>query len=328
MSRAAVATAFLLLALLASSPAASATTVRLDDDARIVLDRGLAKSLRQSDVEVKALEPGALKLAGDGKRVVLRKLQFDGAAGSIGASVAGKRIVLARLANAKSEPAGFDTRVRARRLPLTRAGAGALNRVLGLPEVLKAGRSLGSLSALAKAAAVPVSFGTIAIGGPDTVFSKLESLRVQMGIWGATQRWSAPGENFFLFSIAPTTVAPDASAGVLEGADNDGVTMQIHEQPPREMLLRDPRIDLSTRELSATLSPISTESPVTMPIATLDYGAATFQIRPKVGAFELMHIRAISSQAIADQLNQRFATPGLFQPGETLARITVNLHAG
>jgi len=104
--------------------------------------------------------------------------------------------------------------------------------------------------------------------------------------------------------------------------------MQIHEAPPREMLLRGPRIDLATRELSATLSPISQANPVTATIATLDYSAAQFQIRPKVGAVELMGIRAISNQFIADQLNERFATPGLFQAGETLARITVNLHAG
>jgi hypothetical protein len=66
---------------------------------------------------------------------------------------------------------------------------------------------------------------------------------------------------------------------------------------------------------------------VTGTIATLDYSAAKFQIRPKVGVFELMGVRAIANQFIADQLNQRFATPGLFQAGETLARVTVTLSA-
>ena len=103
--------------------------------------------------------------------------------------------------------------------------------------------------------------------------------------------------------------------------------MQIFAPPPREMLLRHPRIDLASRELSATLSALSTESPVTETIATLDYSAAKFQIRPRVGAFELMGIRAVANQFIADQLNERFATPGLFQAGETLARMTVTLHA-
>lgn len=120
---------------------------------------------------------------------------------------------------------------------------------------------------------------------------------------------------------------PDASTGILEGSENDGVTMQIFSSPPREMLLRQPSIDLATRELSATLSPLSMQSPVRETIATLDYSAAKFQIRPKVGAFELMGIRAVSNQFIADQLNARFSTPGQFQAGETLARVTVTLHA-
>jgi hypothetical protein len=105
------------------------------------------------------------------------------------------------------------------------------------------------------------------------------------------------------------------------------VTMEIFAPPPREMLLRHPRIDLASRELSATLSPLSMEAPVTETIATLDYGAARFQVRPRAGAFELIGIRAIANQFIADQLNERFATPGLFQAGETFARMTVTLQA-
>ena len=40
-----------------------------------------------------------------------------------------------------------------------------------------------------------------------------------------------------------------------------------------------------------------------------------------------MGVRALSNQFVADQLNERFATPGTFQAGETLARMTVTLHA-
>lgn len=145
-----------------------------------------------------------------------------------------------------------------------------------------------------------------------------------MGRLGTVER---AGRNYFLFEVAPTTVARDASTGILDTEENSGISMQIHESPPREMLLRHPRIDLTTRELSATLTPLSKENPETATIATLDYTTATFQIRPKANAFELMGIRAISTQFIADQLNARFATPGLFQPGETLVRMTLTLHA-
>ncbi|HKT83800.1 MAG TPA: hypothetical protein VJQ84_08190 [Solirubrobacterales bacterium] len=320
------------------------------------LARGLDKALRREGIVIKSLGPakvhgrkldlpvtsgvldpdagngalahaGGLKLVAGTRSVALRDLRLDAAGKKVSAILAGRRLQLAALGGVELESEGFDLRLEARRLPLTRAAAAVIDTALGLPNLLRAGRSLGSIDSLAEPSSVQIGYGQIALGGPDTAFSKLESLGVQMGIWGATQRWNAPGENYFLFAIAPTTVAPDASTGVLDGSPNDGVTMQIFAQPPREMLLRDPRIDLATRELAATLSPLSTESPTTETIATLDYSAAKFQFRPKVGAFELMGIRAIANQFIADQLNQRFQTPGLFQAGETLARVTVNLSA-
>jgi hypothetical protein len=350
-----IATTALLLVALTCAPAAWGDSVPLNGGkSRVVLDGGLGKTLRQEGVAIKPLGPVKLKgrqltlpvasgtfdpeargaafahLGGFGffsgrKTVAVRQLTLDASAKSLSASVAGKRMRIATLGGAKLERDGFDAHLVAKRLPLTRAAATALNRILGLPNVFRAGLSLGSVDGRAAQTEVEIASGTIAIGGPDTVFSKLESLKVQMGIWGATAR--AGAENYFLFGVAPTRLAPDASAGILEGGENDGVTMQIHAPPPRELLLRHPRIDLASGELSATLSPISQENPVTGAIATLDYSAATLQVRPKVGVFELMSIPAVANQFIADQLNARFATPGMFHAGETLARVTVTLDA-
>jgi hypothetical protein len=349
-----IATAGLLMTL-ASAPAAwGLTQPRTAGQTQLELNRGLDRALRQEGVTVEALGPaklkgrkltlpmsgtfnegsaafvqsGGLRLVSEGKAVALRRFKFDAFSKDLTASVGGKRMRLAHLGGSELERVGFDTRLKVRRLALTRAGAAALNRVLGLPKVLRPGRSVGSVNALGEPSSVQIAFGTISMGGPETAFSKLESLEVRMGIWGASERWAAPGETYFLFPIEPTTVAPDASTGILAGEPNDGVSMEIHAPPPRNMLLRGPHINLDTKELSATVSALSAADPVTAPIATLDYTAATFQVRPKVGMFELMGIRAVANQFIADQLNQRFATPGLFQAGETLARITVTLHAG
>jgi hypothetical protein len=356
-----VASATLALAMLALAltyaPAARAASVPLGGgETRVALAPGFDKALRQEGVAVKALDPVALKgrkltlpvasgsydpaaevavflygggfsFAGGGKAVALRKLRLDASAGSLSATVGGKRMRLAEIGGAQLEREGFDARLKAKRLLLTATAAAALNRVFGLPRVFRAGRSLGSVDGLGEPSEVDVSFGQISIGGPETAFSRLQSLKVEMGIWGGTQRWGAGAENYFVFEVAPARVAGDASAGIVEGLERDGVTMQIFEQPPREMLLRRPRIDLATRELSATISPLSQEGALTGTIATLDYSGAQVQARPKVGAFELMGIRAISNQFIADQLNARFATPGLFQAGETLARMTVVLSA-
>jgi len=345
-----------LVTILAFSPAARAAGIPLaGGETQLQLNGALEKTLRKAGVTVKPLGPaklkghkltlpvksgdfdpgagkgsfaqsGGLKLVAGGRSVALRQLRLDAGAKTLSATVAGKRIALARLAGAKLEHDGFDARLRAKRLPLSGAAAATLNRALGLPGLLRTGGSLGSVNALGEASEVEIQFGSISIGGPDTAFSKLESLKVQMGIWGGSERWSAPGENYFVFQVRPTLLPPDASSGILEGAENDGISMQIHEGPPREMLLRHPRIDLASLELSATLSPLSQESPLTATIATLDYSAAKLQIRPKVGAFELMGIQAISNQFMADQLNQRFATPGFFQAGEVLARVTITLH--
>jgi hypothetical protein len=243
------------------------------------------------------------------------------------ARIAGDHRILAKHGPLKSSPAGFGTRIRVGALKLTAGTAAALNRKLGLDGAFRPGQRLGSLTIVAIPETVPVEFGSIAIGGPESTFSKLESIKAEIGIWGASQQWAAPGERYFLFDVAPTAVAPDASSGILEGGANDGVTMEIHAGPPRNMLLRGPRIDLASGVLSATVSALSQEGPIRGPIATLDYSTARFQIRPKAGAFELMGIRAVANQFIAEQLNSRFQTPGYFQAGETFARVTATLHA-
>jgi len=353
MMRSALAAAMALFAaVLILAPAATAAGVPLGaGEAELTFSAGLGKALRQEKIAFKPLRPATLKgrrltapvgsgsfdpaagqatfscrggfrLVAGKKAVAVKALKLDTSSGSLSATVAGRRMRLARLAGAQFEREGFNAHLVVKRLRLTAAAAAALSRAFDLPRVFRAGISLGSLEGLAEPSEVEVS-GQLAIGGPDTVFSRLRSLKVEMGLWGATEGWSTGAEQFFLFPLGPTRVAADASAGVLEGGENDGVTMQIFESPPREMLLRHPRIDLATRELSATLSPLSTEGAVTGTIATLDFSGAHIQFRSKVGSLELIGIRAISSQFIADQLNARFDTPGTFQAGETLARISV-----
>jgi len=347
----------LALLLVAALPAtADARVVISSGKARLTLDRGLIRELRRAGVDVTGIGAGTAAgrlitlpvlagatdgAAGRGALTVGGGFSFESGAraarigdvllntgrGQSTAWIAGTRRILAKHGSLRASPAGFGTRIRIADLRLTGGTAAALNRKLGLPGVFRRGRRLGSLTIVAIPAEVQIAFGSIAIGGLETTFSKLQSLGVQMGIWGASERWSTGAETYFLFQIRPTAVTPDASAGILEGGPDDGVSMEIHAPPPRNMLLRGPRIDLAARELSATVSGLSAAYPVTATIATLDYGAATFQIRPKVGAFELMGIRALATQFIADQLNERFDTPGMFQAGETLARITVTLHA-
>jgi hypothetical protein len=344
----------LMVALLCAPATPGAARTVAGGEALMTLGGGFGGALRQADAKVKAVRPaklagrrltapvasggydvdaglGTFELSGglkllDGRRALaLRKIRLDGR--RVSALVAGKRVPLARLGGAELTKEGFGARLKAPRLPLTRAGAAALNRVLGLSEALRAGNSLGSVNVLVEPASVDIAFGTIAIGGPETTFSKLASIGVDTGLWGGNEAWGEGAERYVLFPMEPTTVTPDARTGVLAGAANDGIAFQSYSSPPRDMLLRGPRIDLATGELSATVSGLTGENLLTGTIAMLDYSAATFQVRPKVGAFELMGIRAVASQLIADQLNSRFGGPGTFQAGETFARVTGTLSA-
>jgi hypothetical protein len=325
-------------------------------EARLTLDRGLTRELRREGVKVAgiggatargrritlpivagatngAAGRGALTAGGgfsfeSGARAArVGDILFNTGRGRSTARIAGTHRILATHGSLSAGRAGFGTQIRVSDLSLTNGTAAALNRKLGLSGVFRSGQRLGSLTIAAIPESVPIESGDIAIGGPETTFAKLESLGVWMGTWDGSEKWAAAGETYFLFPIEPTMVAPDASAGTLVSEPGDGVSMETQEGPPHNMLLRDPRIDLAGGDLSATVSALSAADPTTAKIATLDYSAAKFQIRPRVGGFELMDIRAVASQFIVDQLNQRFATPGLFQVGETLARISVRLHA-
>lgn len=346
----------LLAALLCAPAASGATRTVTGGDALVTLSASFDGTLRQADARVKAVKPaklagrkltapvssgsfdlatghGTFELSGglkllDGRRtLVLRRIRLDAAGKRLSAIVAGKRVQLARLAGAELTEEGFGARLKAPRLPLTRAGAAALDRVLALPEALRAGRSIGSVNVVVEPSSVDIAFGTIAIGGPDSTFTKLASIGVDTGLWGGNEAWGEGAERYVLFPVEPTTVAPDARTGVLGGAANDGITFQSYSSPPRDMLLRGPRIDLATGELSATVSGLAGDNLLAGTVATLDYSGATFQVRPKARMFELMGIRAVATQFIADQLNSRFGAPGTFQAGETFARVSVTLYA-
>lgn len=355
-----------LLFLAALPTSAGARVVISDGEARLALDPGLTRDLHREGIAAVGIEPGAangrvielpvvagatnggpgrgaltvaggFSFRGGGRVARFAELLLNTGKGQSTAKIAGKRRILARHGALKSSPDGFGARIRIRNLKLTGGTADALNRKLGLKGVFRPGRRLGSLVVVAIPATVPIAFGSFAIGGRETTFSKLESLKAQIGLWGGSEGWGREiGDPFYVFQVAPTELPPDASAGRLEAKPDDGITVQVWEEssPLRgNMLLQGPRIDLAARELSAHVGPLPAEGgPIPMeifnplPIATLDYSAATFQVRPRVGAFELMGIRAVANQFLADQLNARFAT-NVFQAGETFARMTVTLHA-
>jgi hypothetical protein len=342
---------------LVDAAVAPAASVPLGGGAtKLTLASGFYKGLRQKEIGLRALGSATLKgrrltlavssgafdseagkatfgheggvgLGGAGKRVAIKGLRLDPSSKSLSAVVAGRRIRLATLVGPELEREGFDARLEVRVLRLTGAAASSLNRAFG-QRALRAGATVGSLETLAEPSEIEPRYGTIAIGGADTTLTKLQAHGVEIGLWGDSEVAGEGVDRTFLFPTGPTRIATDASAGFLESENNGGLTMQSFEGARHEMLLRTPRVDLATGELSATISSLSTEGAVTGTIGTLDFGDATVRSRLRIGAIEMSGIRVIPSQFIFEQLDERLSMPGAFQIGETLARMSINLRAG
>lgn len=364
-ARAMIAGALALAALVMCAPAAWGQPIAVKGgEARLTIDGGLRKALRQDGVAIKPLaatklkgsrltlavkrgsfEPdasagsfalaGGLKLVAGGRSVALRQLELDSTSRIVSAKLAGKRVALAQLGDSDLEREGFRVLLAAKRLPLTRTAALLLNRMLAVPVLLRAGRSLGSVDALGEGTEFDLSNSRIMIASASgTSMAKLEANKVGMGLSGGTEAWGNPLEepqrgHVFLFEVQPSRIATDASSGVVESAESDGFIMQTpFRSPPGDLLFRHPRIDLATGDLSATFSSLSREELVTATIATLDLGAGKLQIRPRLGAIELTGIPAVSNQFLADQLNERLRSTGLLAAGETFARLTLELRSG
>lgn len=268
---------------------------------------------------------GGFKLRGQRRAVVVRKLILDIPAKQLRGKIGGRKLTLASLPKINGAPDGFGAKIAVHSLKLTRSAAFALNRALGLADVFTGGRSLGSISSFMQLETVAIASGTIALGGEASIFSKLESQGVGLGLWGTAERFGERGLHppVFLFEVASSALAPDGSTGLING--ESGLTLQKPE-PNRDLLLLTPTVDLGSGTLSAGLARLSGADLASGTIATLDTSAATTRIR-WASRMELTDVKAIASQFLADRLNATFAPPAPFTAGETLGELNLLLYA-
>lgn len=318
------------------------------------LSAGLYKELRKSGVRLVKLSPGraqgrtatmpvgegtldapeasavvvhggGFKLRGRRRDVVVRKLTLDIPARRLRGQIGRRKMTIASLPKIDGVPNGFGAKIAVHSLRLMRGAALALNRALGLVDVFAGGRSLGRISSFMQLEAVTIASGTIGLGGEASIFAKLESLGVGLGLWGTSERFGERGIHppVFLFQVASGALAPDGSTGLING--ESGLTMQKAE-PIRDLLLLTPTVDLGSGTLSAGLARLSGADLASGTIATLDTSAATTRIRFG-SSMELTHVKAIATQFLADRLNATFASPSPFTAGEELGRLSLSLDA-
>jgi len=267
---------------------------------------------------------GGFKLRGQRRDVVVRKLILDIPAKQLRGQIGGRKLMIASLPKINGAPDGFGTKITVHSLRLTRGAALALNQALGLADVFAGGRSLGSISSFVQPEAVTIASGTIALGGEASIFAKLESLGIGLGLWGTSERFGERGVHppVFLFEVASGTLGPDGSTGLIHG--ESGLTLQ-RPQPYQDLLLLTPTVDLGSGTLSAGLAALSGANLASGTIATLDTSAATTRIR-WASRLELTDVKAIASQFLADRLNATFAPPTPFTAGETLGELNLVLY--
>jgi hypothetical protein len=332
--------AVLMSALLWTPVAGAAAEPVGEGQTTLKLSAGLYKSLRRSGVRLVKLQPGrargrtvtmpasngtldapaasaviahrgGFKLRGRRRHVVVRGLTLDVPAKKLRGRIGRRTLTIASLSKIGGAPDGFGAKIAVRSLKLTRRAARAFN------------RALGHLSSFAQPETVRIAGGTIALGGEASVFAKLESLGVDIGLWGTSSRFGESGPPVFLFEVASGTLGPDASTGLISG--ESGLTLQ-RPQLDQQLLLLTPTVDLGSGLLSAGLAALSGADPANGTIATLDMSVSRIRIKD-ARRMELTNVRMLASQFLVDRLNATFAPPAPFTTGEAIGNLTLVLYA-
>jgi len=345
-------TAILILALL---PAAVAQAEGIDGgNVHLKLGKGLAKTLAREGVRLTGLKPatagkagatlpissglleqkfgsgylfleGGFKFQAGRRSVKLNRFVLNTAKHTLNANVNGIATTLSKLPPQQATREGFSLDLALKSLQLTAKAAKRLDRKLGLDGVIKAGRSLGSATAVAH-------FEWLAVTGGELVFTieeenfhkKLASVEAFVGASGsATLRNTAP--IVVAMPLEGGQVAPDGSSGVL--ISQGGLSFAQHDEPfDHTIAFLDTNLGLESHLVTgdANYNPNPQQIPFSGPFATLT--SANFPGAgggdPDTGIVGSPPIPAILHPNFAKVLNEVFGAPRgkpeLFAAGETI----------
>lgn len=343
-----------ILAALALVPAAAAQAEGVDGgNVHLKLSRGLAKTLAHEGVHLVGMKPamagksgvtlpissglveqkfgsgylfleGGFKFQAGKRSVKLSRFVLNTAKHTLNANVNGIATTLAKLPQQQATREGFSLDLVLKSLPLTPKAAKRLNRKLGLDGVFKAGRSLGSATAVAHFEWLGVTGGEIVFTIEGGFQQKLASVEAFVGVLGsATLRNTAP--IVVAMPIEGGQVAPDGSAGVL--ISQGGLSFAQHDEPfDHTIAFLDTNLGLESHLVigDANYNPNPQQIPFSGPVATLGSPNAPGEVggNPDTGVVSSPPVPAVLHPNFAKVLNEVLGAPkgkpDLFTAGEVI----------
>jgi hypothetical protein len=346
-----VATVAALVGLLAFAPLASATPDPLaSGTTTLTLNKNLFKKLKKAGVKVIKVSPGtvkarkvALPVSGGsldptnglgtveqsggikfkhGKKSALVKLiVVETTTNSINANVAGKKMKLASVSGVSTARNGFGANVTIGSTKLTGKAAKQLNKKLGFTgkqakkAPFKGGKGMGS----ALAETQPKTVAVVANGNKASLLTsgatdlKFASLGVAIKtVPPADEKLELPPTYFF--PISGGTIAPNATAGVVQTTGGVKLTQEPFPGIVTTMTLNGIFVDLGAKTATVEVI-IETNAPgVTSPgnvgrssIADLNLTGATITSNPSTRTVSVANATATLQEVTAGVLNATFA---------------------
>lgn len=248
----------------------------------------------------------------DGKRSVkLNRFVLNTTKHTLNANVDGIATTLAKLPEQKATREGFSLDLALRSLQLTPKAAKRLNSKLGLGGVFKAGRSLGSATAVAHFEWLGVTGGEIVFTIEEGFRKKLASVEAFLGASGsATLRNIVLGE--VAMPLEGGQVAPDGSAGVL--LSQGGLSFAQHDEPfDHTIAFLDTNLGLESHLATgdANYNPNPQQVPFSGPFATLGSPNAPGEVGgdPDTGVVSSPPVPVALQPNFAKALNEVFGAP-------------------
>lgn len=344
-----------IVVVFALVPATAAQAEGVDGgNVHLRLNRGLAKALDREGVRLAGMKPATAGTAGvtlpissglieqhfgsgylfleggfkfrAGKRSVkLNRFVLNTAKHTLNANVDGIATTLAKLPPQQATREGFSLDLALQSLPLTPKAAKRLNRKLGLDGVFKAGRSLGSATAVAHFEWLGVTGGELVFTIEEESFhKKLASVEAFVGASGsATLRSTAP--IVVAMPLEGGQVAPDGSAGVL--LSQGGLSFIQHGEPfDHTIAFLDTNLGLESHLVTgdANYNPNPQQIPFSGPVATLGSPNAPGEVggNPDTGVVSSPPVPAVLQPNFAKVLNEVLGAPkgkpDLFTAGEVI----------
>lgn len=251
---------------------------------------------------------GGFRLRVGKRSVAVRKLVLDINGHALRGKVNGTTMKIAEPAPQQAQIDGFGVDVAMKSLKLTGRAATAFNRKLGLHGLFKAGRSLGSIAAVAEFEFLTIRSGEIAFTIDQGFKEKLAAVEADVVASGPAVAVS-PAPTTISIPLEGGQIAPDLSLGVLLG--QGGLRFVQHDEPfdhEISFLYTNVALDSHLVSAPANVSSIPQHGPYGAPFGSFPSGSVG-QANPETGEISATALPLALRPEFAALLNEVFGAP-------------------